>query len=627
MRGQILAVSGKGMRLGLVSRVGLGVALALTASCGGNPAANEELVTGTSALTAQDILGFETLGGWTASSGVVTLTTTRTQGAAALAVRAPVNYTPIVSAAIGSSAAGIAGLSAAGSVLNVDLLLPVQQPNPYYFGALQMFVSVPSRSVFNQYLGQVELTGRPLGTFQTLAFSVPDAVRNSLRGATFSDLTFTLALNAPFGATGTYILDNLRVAGVVAADFAISASPAGLAVPQGASVATTVTIAPTGGFAGTVTLSTGALPAGVTATFAPPTVTSGGTSTLTLVAASNAVLVAATPITITGTSGSLAHATTVTLSVSGDFTIAETPSSLSVIQGQSVAATVAIFPVGGFAGTVTLGVTGLPGGVTATFSPPTIVASGSSTLTLAASPAAVVTPAATITVTAQSGSVTHSVTFVLTVLPVPAPEFTLGVSPTGVSVTQGFSGAVLVTTTSIDGFAGTINLTTGPLPAGVTATFLPPAIVGGGNSTLFLAASSTAAIVTSVPVTVTGTSGSFVHSATVTLAVLAAPVPDFSIAETPSTVTVVTGGTASISVAVFAEGGFAGVVDLAATGLPNGVSAAFSPASLAGGGFATLTLAASDTADLTPASTITITGSSGSLSHSVTFVLSVVAAP
>lgn len=162
-------------------------------------------------VSGLDILGFEATAGWKAASGTESLSTTaHTQGGAALALTAPQNYTTLVSLPLTSGLAPLAGLANAGSSVELDLELPTSQPNPYYLGAIQLYISVPSHGVYNQYLGQSELTGQQLGTFQTYQFAVTTFVQTQLAGATYSDLTFTIALNAPSGAKGTYLLDNLR---------------------------------------------------------------------------------------------------------------------------------------------------------------------------------------------------------------------------------------------------------------------------------------------------------------------------------------------------------------------------------------------------------------------------------
>src|ERR1700752_614462 len=96
------------------------------------------------------------------------------------------------------------------------------------------------------------------------------------------------------------------------ATFPLSASPASLTVTQGNSGNSTVTVTPSGGFTGSVTLSASGLPSGVTATFGTNPTTS--TSVLTLSASSTATTGTAT-VTITGTSGSLTSSTTVSLAV------------------------------------------------------------------------------------------------------------------------------------------------------------------------------------------------------------------------------------------------------------------------------------------------------------------------
>src|SRR5262245_54782718 len=130
---------------------------------GGDADSDVELSTG--ALTSgTDVLGFEATAGWKVSSGTVTLSkTAHTQGAAALAVTAPQNYTTLVSNTLASGLAPLAGLTDAGATLQLDLQLPTSQPNPNYFGAVQLYINVPSRGVFNQFLGQSELTGQKVG--------------------------------------------------------------------------------------------------------------------------------------------------------------------------------------------------------------------------------------------------------------------------------------------------------------------------------------------------------------------------------------------------------------------------------------------------------------------------------
>jgi GH35 family endo-1,4-beta-xylanase len=95
-------------------------------------------------------------------------------------------------------------------------------------------------------------------------------------------------------------------------DFALSANPASLSLTRGASAAAAIMVSRSGGFTGSVSLSVSGLPAGVTASFNPPTTTT--TSTLTLTSSTTAATGPAT-LTITGVSGTLTHSTTISLTV------------------------------------------------------------------------------------------------------------------------------------------------------------------------------------------------------------------------------------------------------------------------------------------------------------------------
>ena len=96
-------------------------------------------------------------------------------------------------------------------------------------------------------------------------------------------------------------------------NFTLSASPSSLSVTQGSNNHSTITVTPSGGFTGSVTLSNSALPSGVTATYSTNPTTS--TSTITFTATSTATTGTST-ITITGTSGTLTHTTTISLTIS-----------------------------------------------------------------------------------------------------------------------------------------------------------------------------------------------------------------------------------------------------------------------------------------------------------------------
>jgi hypothetical protein len=105
-----------------------------------------------------------------------------------------------------------------------------------------------------------------------------------------------------------------------------------------------------------------------------------------------------------------------------------------------------------------------------------------------------------------------------------------------------------------------------------------------------------------------------------------APTPDFSIGANPSSLTINQGGNGTSTITITSLNSFNSATTLSASGLPSGVTAAFStnpvtpPAN--GSATSTLTLTASGTAT-TGTTNVTITGTSGALSHSATIAVTV----
>ncbi|MDO3705457.1 S8 family serine peptidase [Micromonospora sp. C28SCA-DRY-2] len=99
-------------------------------------------------------------------------------------------------------------------------------------------------------------------------------------------------------------------------DFSVSVSPTSGSTAPGGSVTTTVGTATTNGSAQSVSLSASGLPSGATATFNPATVTSGGSSTLTI-STSASTPPGTYPVTVTGSAASGTRTATYTLTVTG----------------------------------------------------------------------------------------------------------------------------------------------------------------------------------------------------------------------------------------------------------------------------------------------------------------------
>jgi phospholipase C len=99
--------------------------------------------------------------------------------------------------------------------------------------------------------------------------------------------------------------------------------------------------------------------------------------------------------------------------------------------------------------------------------------------------------------------------------------------------------------------------------------------------------------------------------------------PDFQISATalsPAAVTAGSSGSSTITIA--ALGGFSGAVALACSGLPNGASCLFDPASVTGSGTSQLTVSIS-TAAMPGSYSFNVQGSSGSMNHNLALTLAV----
>jgi len=199
------------------------------------------------------------------------------------------------------------------------------------------------------------------------------------------------------------------------------------------------------------------------------------------------------------------------------------------------------------------------------------------------------------------------------------PDFTLSAGPASQTVTAGNGTGYTATVAPINGFTGTVSLSVSGLPSGAACN---TASIAGGSGSATLSCSTT--ISTSpgtFTLTVTGTSGSLSHSANVSLTVNPLPPPDFSLSVSPSSQTVTAGNGTTYTATVAPSNGFNGSVSLTVSGVPSGASCS-APAISGGSGSSTVSCA---TASTTPAATytLTITGASGSLSHSKTVSLQV----
>jgi len=206
------------------------------------------------------------------------------------------------------------------------------------------------------------------------------------------------------------------------------------------------------------------------------------------------------------------------------------------------------------------------------------------------------------------------------------PDFAVVASPASLSVTQGGSATSTISLSNLNGFKGTVTLSTSGAPTGTTAKLSRTSLSGTTTATLTVA-TTTSTPAGSYTVTVKGVSGSLTHTSTVTLTV-AAPVPDFKLSASPTAYSVRHGSatTKAYKITIAPSGGFKGTVSLAADGLPPNLPGKWSATSVS------ITSTSSVTATYTvsiPATAaagswpITVTVTSGSITHTLALTLTV----
>jgi hypothetical protein len=304
-----------------------------------------------------------------------------------------------------------------------------------------------------------------------------------------------------------------------------------------------------------------------------------------------------------------------------DYAVTASPASQSVVEGAGTSYTATVTPSGGFTGTVTFSVSGLPAGAAAAFNPTSVAGSGSSTMNVTTR-STTPTGSYALTITGTSGALSHTASVTLVVTAPVTPDFSLSASPASQSVVEGAGTSYTVTITPSGGFTGSVTLSASGLPAGAAASFAPNPATSTSTMTVTTATTTPAG---TYPLTITGVSGTLSHTASVTLVVTASAAGNFSLSATPASQSIPAGASTTYTINITRTGGFTGGVTLSAAGVPAGATATFSP-NPATGASSTLTVATSSS---TPVNTftITITGTSGTLSHPTTVSLTVTAAP
>ena len=191
-----------------------------------------------------------------------------------------------------------------------------------------------------------------------------------------------------------------------------------------------------------------------------------------------------------------------------DFSLSATPNSRTIAPGGSSSHSVTVAPQNGFTGTVSFGITGLPAGVTASFSPAAVTGSGSTTLGILTN-TSIQAGTYPLVITGTSGPVTRTVNVTLVV----NGDFTISVAPATATINPGGAAKYSVAISS-SGFSGTVLFSVSGLPKFATGKFNPTSIVNAGNTVLSVSTNKKVARGT-YPLMITASSGGLARSISV----------------------------------------------------------------------------------------------------------------
>ena len=295
---------------------------------------------------------------------------------------------------------------------------------------------------------------------------------NIAPGGSVNSVGFTASWNNTTNAIPTaFTLNGVACSfAPTAGTFTVSGSSS-VSIAQGGGGGEWISVNGSGGFNGTVSFVVSGLPSGVISGFSP---NPGGSGTWLQLNLYSSVAAGSYPITVKGTSGNQSATLSFALIVQqpGSFTLSASPSPLTVQPGGNCPAQISVAGQNDFGGSVTLGASGLPSGVTASFGTNPTTSGSSVNIGV---PSSFGTGNYTLTVNGVSGSLSASTALGLTV-----SNSVMTVTPEVTTMPFAQNLVVNVALTCGNGMpTGTVVLS-GP---GYTSA---PVTLGNGNATFYV---------------------------------------------------------------------------------------------------------------------------------------------
>jgi uncharacterized membrane protein len=381
-------------------------------------------------------------------------------------------------------------------------------------------------------------------------------------------------------------------------DFEVTSDPNVVSLAPGGTAKTTLKVVPLDGFAETVAMTVSGLPSGVSAAFSPTTLDPNAHeksgSKLTFTATTSAVP-GQYQVTVTGTSTLGSRVARITLNIA-NYSIEVSPSIVTVALGRTRDVAVTVKANTGYAGSVNLAALPLPQGVTGTFTPSSVNLTSGSTATSKLSLTALATAETETSTVAVTG--TDASGFKATSdIKLSISDFSLAALDEGESVSLSVGGTVEqpINLVPINSYSDTVTLTAAvkksdnTAATGFTVAFAPNKLseqLGLTSIATITAASNVAP--GQYNLIVTGKDTGNVLTRTVTIPI---NICKYGIGVRADPLVIPVGQTKTTTVEVNGDTGFNSSVALSATGMPTGMIATFTPATVTGNATSTLSVA------------------------------------
>lgn len=394
-----------------------------------------------------------------------------------------------------------------------------------------------------------------------------------------------------------------------ASDFSLVVNPSSLTASQGQTLNFDISLNATNNFTDAVNLVVTASNPNISTSLNSSLIRAGLTSRVTLNVGANTPF-GTYDINIIGSSGQVQRSARVSLIVKspGDFNIAISPATQSVMAGSTANFALNATAMGGFTENITLSATAVEN-ITISFTNNTIPANGNTNI-------AVRTTSNTeakdylLRVSASGGGITKTATFTLTVTPTLAGDFTLTLNPSSQTISAGKVTSFNLSVLGQNSFSDIVNLTTEIPDSTLQVIFTNNSVMANGNvSATVITTANT--LPSQYTIKVIGTSGSIVKTALFTLTVTPPTNDPFSLAIAPNSRAIASGEATMFTVGVVGRNGFNQPVNLSANVANPNIQINFASITVNAGGNTFMTIRT--TADTLPGTyVIIITGQSAS---------------